>query len=168
MRCSPLLPTFIVLLLCSFAVPRIVRSLVLKSSAQTCVSFIRFKFALIFGTFLVWLAASPKALIPRYSALFACFKTGSKPVAARALRHWLSPRPLSSLTYLLVLVSVRPGIGALKGQRALSKRTARKRVSFFRQQYAGIIRPEPPLPHGLYNRSGPKRLLTLRAYDTGS
>ena len=29
-----------------------------------------------------------------------------------------------------------------------------------RGQYVGITRAGPPLPHGLYNRSAPKRLLT--------
>ena len=90
---------------------------------------------------------NPQVLSP--VCLFQDGKQAGRCTGSMAIRHWLSPRPLSSLTYLLVLVSVRAGIGALKGQRALSKRTARKRVlgaltilRIWRQQRARCLRDQ--------------------------
>ena len=110
MRCSPLLPTFIVLLLCSFAVPRIVRSLVLKSSAQTFVSVSCFKFVSSFSSIIGRRATPTEVLIPRHTVLFGCLNPGSTTAAARSRRPWLLTASLSSLTYLLVAVPVRAGI----------------------------------------------------------
>ena len=114
MRCSPLLPTFIVLLLCSFAVPRIVRSLVLKSSAQTFVSISCFKVVSSFSSIIGRRATPTEVLIPRHTVLFGRLNPGSTTAAARSRRLWLLTASLSSLTYLLVAVSVRAGIWCLE------------------------------------------------------
>ena len=155
MRCSPLLSTFIVLLLCSFAVPRIVRSLVLKSSAQTVVSVSCFKFVSSFSSIIGRRATPTEVLIPRHTVLFGCLNPGSTTVttaAARSRRLWLLTASLSSLTCLLVAVSVRAGIwcferGSARFQSARPKRGyARWHIAPWQLATHGHAL-EPPLKH---------------------